>query len=179
MHGFERLVSAATMVLGGIILAVMMLQIVVDVVMRTVLGAGFPATPDLVGKYYMVALAVLPIAFTEVKRRHIEATIFTDQLPSRARNWFGVPGFFLSTVVFGLMTHAGTIEALRETKKGAYIEAGLMNVLTWPSYWLLPIAFALMTVLCAFRLWAMLIGGFVVHSHDPLEEIDSHIEGDD
>jgi len=179
MHRFEQLVSAATMVLGGIILAVMMLQIVVDVAMRQVLGAGFPATPDLVGKYYMVALAVFPIAFTEVKRRHIEATIFTDQLPSRMRNWFGVPGFFLSAFAFGLLTYAGTIEALRETKKGAYIEAGLINVLTWPSYWLLPIAFGLMTVICVIRLLAMFTGHFVIHSHDPLEEIDSHLEGED
>lgn len=177
MTQYERLISGGTIAIGGFVLMLMMLQVVVDVVLRQVLGAGFPATPDLVGKYYMVALAVLPIALTEVKRRHIEATIFTDKLPERARNAFGLLGFVLATAVYGLLTYASTTDALRQTAKGAYIEAGVLKVLTWPSYWFLPLAFGAMAILTALRVWATLTGRFTVHEHDPLEEINSDIEG--
>lgn len=176
MRRYEQLVARGTVLFGGIVLTLMMVQIAVDVIMRRFFGAGFPATPDLVGKYYMVALAVVPIAFTEVKRRHIEATIFTDQLPARVRNWFGMPGFVLSALIYGLLTYAGTVDALRQTAKGAYIDAGLIKVLTWPSYWLMPLAFGLMTVLCAIRIVQLATGKLSVHAHDPLEELNADLE---
>lgn len=178
MRGFEKAISAGTVVLGSIVLVLMMIQIVVDVALRQVLGAGFPATPDMVGKYYMVVLAVLPIAYTEVKRRHIEATIFTDQLRPSMRYWFALPGFVLAVAVFGLLTYAGTVEALRQSGKGAFIEAGLMRVLTWPSYWLLPLSFLIMTLLCVGRLWTVVTGKFELATHEPLEELQSGMEGD-
>ncbi|NAZ17983.1 TRAP transporter small permease subunit, partial [Glutamicibacter soli] len=76
----ETAIARFSMVMGGLVLIAMMLQVVIDVLMRSFLGAGFPATADLVGKYYMVAVSLLPLALTELKRRHIEATIFTQNL---------------------------------------------------------------------------------------------------
>ena len=43
----ETAVARISMILGGLVLLAMMLQVVVDVFMRAFLGAGFPATADL------------------------------------------------------------------------------------------------------------------------------------
>lgn len=52
-----------------------------------------------------------------------------------------------------------------------------MKVLTWPSYWLLPLAFCAIAILSTLRVWATLTDRFTVHEHDPLEEIQSDTEG--
>lgn len=178
MRAFEKFISQATMFFGGMVLCLMVLQIMIDVVMRSFFGAGFPATVELVSKYYMVTVSFLPVAFTEVKRRHIEATIFSDILPQSMKSPILFGGFIISTVVFGALTFGTGREAFRQTSQGAYVEAGAMDFYTWPSYWILPISFGLMTILLAARVISVLSGTFHDGPHDPLEEIDSHANGD-
>ena len=69
----HRFVGTATKLIGSVVLILMALQIVVDVFMRNLVGAGFPATTDLVSKYYMILVSFLPIAYAELQRRHVEA----------------------------------------------------------------------------------------------------------
>ena len=55
-----------------------------------------------------------------------------------------------------------------------HVEAGTLDFYTWPSYWILPVAFGLMTVLLGMRVVAVARGSFIDKPHDPAEEIDSH-----
>ncbi|MXN64391.1 TRAP transporter small permease subunit [Stappia sp. GBMRC 2046] len=174
MRSLETWISRISMVLASLVLLAMMLQVVVDVFMRSFLGAGFPATADLVGRYYMVAISFVPLAMTEIGRRHIEATIFTDGLRGTARQAVALAGFCIGLVVFGFLTWGSAVEALSQTGRGAYVEAGTMHFLTWPSYWILPVSFALMELVLAIRVIEVLTGRFELSLHDPLEEIDSH-----
>jgi Tripartite ATP-independent periplasmic transporters, DctQ component. len=75
-HAIERL----TIIFGSAVLVMMVLQIVVDVSMRTFADKGLTATSELVSHYYMVMVSFLPVAYSELRRRHVEATIFTDYL---------------------------------------------------------------------------------------------------
>ncbi|MCB1384141.1 MAG: TRAP transporter small permease [Notoacmeibacter sp.] len=152
----------------------MVVQIMLDVFMRQLAGTAFPATAELVAKYYMVAVSFLPVAYTEVKRRQVEATLFTDMMPQKARMPVLFFGFLLSFGIYGLLTYGTAREAMRQTSQGAYVEAGTLDFYTWPSYWILPVAFGLMTVLLGMRVVAVARGSFIDKPHDPAEEIDSH-----
>lgn len=174
MHAIENAVSRISMVLGSLVLLAMMMQVVVDVFMRSFLGTGFPATADLVGKYYMVAVSFLPLAMTEIQRRHIEATIFTQKLTGTPRKLVFLFGFVVAAVVFALLTYGSFTEAMKQTARGAYIEAGTMRFPTWPSYWILPISFGLMLVVLILRITEVLTGRFDDREADPLDEIQSH-----
>ena len=176
MDSLETWIRRVTVVVGSAVLCLMMLQVVVDVFLRTFAGAGFPATPDLVSKYYMVAVSFLPLALTEVKRRHIEATIFTEKLTGRARDAVLLTGFLIGTAVFALLTWGTALEAVSQTSRGSYVEAGVMRFATWPSYWILPFSFGLMTVMMALRVAQVLGGRFNDAPHDPLEEISSNLD---
>lgn len=178
MHAFERFISRATVFFGGTVLCLMVIQIMIDVFMRTFLGAGFPATVELVSKYYMVAVSFLPVAFTEVKRRHVEATIFSDLLPEKLKSPIFFGGFIISAIVFAALTFGTGREAYRQTLQGAYVEAGALEFSTWPSYWILPISFGLMTIMLVLRAISILNGTFKDEPHDPLEEINSHTHGE-
>lgn len=170
----DKAISLLVVAAGGGILCLMMVQIVVDVFMRNVMGAGFPATAELVSKYYMVAVSFIPVAYAELKRRHIEATIFTDYLPKRLMPVIFFLGFALSLAVYGLLTWGTFGEAMKKTAKKAYVEAGSMDFYTWPSYWILPVAFGLMTLVCLLRLITVLTGEFTEDTHDPVETLGPH-----
>lgn len=174
MRMFETWITRATIWIGGTVLVLMVVQIMLDVFMRQLAGVAFPATAELVAKYYMVAVSFLPVAYTEVKRRQVEATLFTDMMPGRLRMPVLFFGFVLSFGIYALLTYGTASEAIRQTRQGAYVEAGTMDFYTWPSYWILPISFGLMTILLALRLVSMARGQFVDKPHDPVEEIDSH-----
>lgn len=179
MSGIEDWIKRGTILFGGIVLCLMMVQVVVDVFLRAILGAGVPATPDLVSKYFMVTVSFLPVAYTEVERRHIEATIFTDKLKGRAMQAIYFLGFAVALTVFLLLTYGTLNEALLQTKKGAYIESGVIRFVTWPSYWILPISFGAMALVMAIRVLSVLRGTFADTAHDPMEELSGHVEEDE
>ncbi|HPE61717.1 MAG TPA: TRAP transporter small permease subunit [Thiolinea sp.] len=172
LKSIKTVVARFSMVAGGIILVLMMLQVVVDVFMRSFLGAGFPATADLVGKYYMVAVSVLPLALTELKRRHIEATVFTQHLSGPALKTVLLFGFLVFGAVLAVLTYGSALEALSKTARGAYIDAGLIRFITWPSYWILPFSFGLALVVIVIRIIEVLTDRFH-DGHDVLEEVES------
>lgn len=155
------------MLLGGIVLCLMAVQIVWDVFLRAFAGASFPATPDMVARYYMVAIAFLPLAFTELRRRHIEASLFVDMMPRPAQRLSLALGFFLSAVIYGLMVYGTTAEALKQTERGALVEVGAMPFHTWPSYWILPVSLALMVVVSLLRLFEVATGRFAEEAAAP------------
>lgn len=151
MKQLESWIGRLTIGMGAVILMLMVLQIVIDVAMRSLLGAGFPATSELVSKYYMVAVSFMPIAYAEVRRRHVEATIFTDRLPEKAKLVVTLMGFVLSLLVYAALCWGTLVEALAHTNKGSYVESGVDIFYTWPSYWILPFSFGLMAVVVAMR----------------------------
>ena len=148
----HRFVGTATKLIGSVVLILMALQIVVDVFMRNLVGAGFPATTDLVSKYYMILVSFLPIAYAELQRRHVEASVFTDMLPRPTHRWIYLLGFALSFAAYVLLAWGTFREAIVQTGRGAYVEAGALIFYTWPGYWVLPISFALMALVLALRL---------------------------
>lgn len=172
MRFLETWIHRISLVGISVILLAMMVQVVIDVAMRSFLGAGFPATADLVGRYYMVGISLLPLAMTEIGRRHIEATIFTDRLQGLARSLVAGLGILVGLAVFALLSWGTLQEALRQTARGAYVEAGAVHFLTWPSYWIPVVAFMLMTVILVLRLIELLTGRLEFGGHDPLEELE-------
>lgn len=151
MKHIERIIERFTILIGSVVLVLMVLQIVVDVIMRTLFDKGLPATSELVSHYYMVLVSFLPIAYSELKRRHVEATIFTDHLKNMPRLVVELLGFILSAVVYAVLWWGTLEEAIASTAKGAYVESGVTMFFTWPSYWILPISFGLMTLVLLFR----------------------------
>jgi TRAP-type C4-dicarboxylate transport system permease small subunit len=156
----KRIIAFVTKTVGSAVLILMALQIVIDVLMRNLLGSGFPATVDLVSKYYMILVSFLPIAYSELLRRQVEASIFTDMMPSRLHPMIYAFGFVLSFLVYGLLTWGTMKEALTQTSRGAYVEAGAILFPTWIGYWVLPVCFGLMALVLAMRLFEIATGRF-------------------
>lgn len=160
MKRLDRVLTATTKWIGSAILVLMALQILIDVVMRNLAGTGFPATADLVSKYYMIVVSFLPVAYAELQRRHVEASIFTDMLPKTTHGPIYFFGFTLSLVVYCTLAWGTANEALVQASRGAYVEAGTIHFLTWPGYWILPVCFAMMAPVLLMRLVQVARGEF-------------------
>lgn len=160
MSTFELILKRLTTGIGMLVLGLMPLLIVVDVLMRNLFGGGFPATIEIVSRYLIVVISFLPIAYAELKRRHIEASIFTDRLPSASQPFVHFLGFALSFFVYGLLTWGTIQEAYNQTESQAYIEAGTTLFYVWPGYWILPICYGLMTLVLVMRLIQVVTGRF-------------------
>lgn len=147
-HNIERL----TLIVGGGLLIGMMLLVTSDVLLRSVVGVGLPATSEIVARYQMVAVSFLPIALAEIGRQHVKATVFVDRLPSRVQALAVYVGRIVSLAIYGVLTFATGRQAASKFDSRAYVEVGQIDFLTWPSYWIAPISFFIMSCILALRL---------------------------
>ena len=160
MPSFELILRRMTMGIGILTLGVMPAIIVADVVMRNLFDGGFPATIEIVSRYLILVISFLPIAYAEMKRRHIEASILTDRLPSSSQPFINLLGFALSLLVYAALTWGTILEAYHQTEIKAYIEAGTAIFYVWPGYWILPICYGLMVLVLAMRIVQVVTGRF-------------------
>lgn len=147
-HNIERL----TLIVGGGMLIGMMLLVTSDVLLRSVVGVGLPATSEIVARYQMVAVSFLPIALAEIGRQHVEATVFVDRLPRRMQLLAIYAGRIVSLAIYGVLTFATGRQAVSKYESSAYVEVGQIDFLTWPSYWIAPGSFFIMSCILALRL---------------------------
>lgn len=157
MDPITRLIHTASVAVASIVMIAMMAMVAVDVAMRSFIGAGFPATAEIVSRYFMVALSLLPLALTQIEDRHIEVSIFTDRLSPAKRRINRIFCLCASLAAFGLLGWFTLFEAIHKTQLRAYVEAGTLQVPTWPSYWIPPISAALMVIVLILQISGQLM----------------------
>ena len=144
--------------LGMLAVGLMMLHITIDVAGKFIFNAPIPATITVVSNYYMVVVAFLPIAFAETRNSHITVEVLTELFPVRTQRHLYSWTYLLSATVFALITYRTWGEALTKHEIGTFIMEQGTKMITWPSYYLLPIGTGLMTVVLIYR-WVIYITG--------------------
>jgi len=161
MTAFGRLLARAvglTTYVGLLAVAVMMLHITIDVAGKFLLNTPVPATIALVSSYYMVVVAFLPLALAETRNAHITVEVLTELFPLRAQKHLYSWSYLLSALIYGLLTWRSWGEAVRAHEAGTFLMEQSTKLLTWPSYYLLPLGCGLMTVVVIYRFLVYLTG---------------------
>ena len=96
--------ATCTSVLAGAAVALMMVQVTLDVAMRHLFGSPLPGTLTIVSYYYMVIAAFVPLALAEQREAHISVEFVTDLMPKGVQRHLAglmLPGidlpYFLNT----------------------------------------------------------------------------------
>jgi TRAP-type C4-dicarboxylate transport system permease small subunit len=144
--------------LAGILVLLMVAHVAADVTMRFVFEKPLDATILYVSVYYMVAIAFLPLGIVEQKNSHISVELLAERFPAKIQTVL----LFFATLITVIVTSAVAVrtgqEALTKYATGAFsIEAG-GKVLTWPTYFYLPLGFGMMAVVSFWKLVAMITG---------------------
>ena len=82
----------------------------------------------------------------ECKGRMIAASFLYPRLPRPGKFLARLIARALTAVIFGLLTWRSFLEASAKTRIGAFALSGSDRITIWPAYWVLPVAFALVTI---------------------------------
>ena len=160
--------------LGGIAVILMMLQIVVDVVLKNLIGWPVPLTAPLVTKWYMVAAAFLPLALTEILDRNVAVEVAFQRFSPRWKRIVGGLVCLLAAAIAGLMTVPLWSEAMKRMAAGSFIVENGDRLSVWLPYFVLPVGFGLFAAVLLYRtaiLWTGAASG--------MDEVPIDVERDD
>jgi len=150
--------SRWTSVLAGIAVALMMVQVTLDVAMRHLFGAPLPATLTIVSYYYMVIAAFIPLALAEDRRAHISVEVFTELLPKPVQRHLAGLMLLPTSAITGLLTWRTMEAAIDAFQNGTAQVSGSSPIPVWPAYFALPVGAGLMTALLLVRFVAYVSG---------------------
>lgn len=147
----DRLVAGLAL-LGTLGIIAMMLHVTLDVVLRSTLSISVPATIELVTRYYMITLVLLPLGWVEWKQQMITVEAFASVFGDAGVRWLDSLVALLAAGLYGIFTLATWDKAVEQFALGAYVMALDLAVPVWPTYFVLPLSFALAGLVCLIRI---------------------------
>ncbi|MDO9525088.1 MAG: TRAP transporter small permease [Gemmobacter sp.] len=128
-----------------------------DVVMRNVFGKPLVGTIEIVSIIYMIGICFLPLALADERDAHISVEVLTELMPRRVVHILLIVGTVLGIVVMGALCWRTWAEAMTQMRKGSVmITSGKEPMLTWPSYYILPVGFGLSFMVLIYKLLCLL-----------------------
>ena len=150
--------TSATTLLGGVAIALMMLHITADVVLRYLFSAPLPGTITYVSNYYMIIATFVPLAYAEKLDAHITVEVVAERLPRRIQRHLAHWLLPVCAVVLAFMTVKTWTEALGKYEMKASLVEGGTTIITWPGYFMLPLGLGLMVLVLLYKFLVYLTG---------------------
>jgi TRAP-type C4-dicarboxylate transport system permease small subunit len=153
-ESLDRLVvriSDGLALLGAVGVVAMLVHITAYVIMRQFTHSPVPATVEIVSYYYMILIAFLPIAWAERRGDMISIEIFAFLMKGRVGR---IDEIFVALVtggVYAMLTYTTWLVAMREFSARSFVISLSVAIPVWPSYFVLPVAFALAAVVTLYR----------------------------
>lgn len=143
-------IEASLAAFSGVSLAVIMFVVVADVTMRYVVHEPFGWSYDLIGKYLMVCVFFFALSDTLNHHSHIAIDIFAHALPRWFEHLSLLIGYAVAVILMAMIAWQGWYRF-----DVAYTANNLISATvpwpTWPSYLLVAVGAAAMTLRCALR----------------------------
>lgn len=142
--------------IGAAAVVLMMIHVSVDVVLLNIFRLSMNTTPEIVARYYMVAVAFLPLGWLTLRNQMIAVELldFAITRPMRMVSDFII--YVTAAGVYAVMAYANWIKALREASSGSFVELVRFQMPVWHSYFLVPAGFALAMLACVLMALAIL-----------------------
>lgn len=156
-HRTARLVDLLFEVPAVIITFVMMLHIVVNAVMRTWFRAPIDNTLETVTYWYLPLVAFLGFVAAGRRGEHIAADLIYEMLPRVTRRFVLAVLLVASSLLCLAFAWFGLGEALHAKSIGK--TAGVSSLVAWPTYFLVPIAFGLLSLQFLYSAVRALVSG--------------------
>jgi TRAP-type C4-dicarboxylate transport system permease small subunit len=146
------------LLIAGAALILMMVHISFDVASNQIFGAPVPLTNAVVTQYYMICVAYLPLAAAEYRGAHIRVDFVVNLLPKRPRRVAEGFAQLLSAALYLALALQSWQLALERLGRNAFLMEQTTRVTIWPSYFIIPVGFALVAALLLLRFACRLLG---------------------
>jgi TRAP-type C4-dicarboxylate transport system permease small subunit len=144
-------VASGMALLGAAGVIAMLVHITAYVILRNFASSPVPATVEIVSHYYMIAIAFLPLAWAERRGEMISIEIFSHFMVGRIGR---INEIFVALVTGGAylaLTYTTWTVAMREFTARSYVISLSVAIPVWPTYFILPAAFALAALVALYR----------------------------
>ncbi|MGM0915098.1 MAG: TRAP transporter small permease [Pseudomonadota bacterium] len=161
MARIYRLVNHASMglgLLGTIAILLMVIHVTLDVILRSTLSVSVPATLETVTRYYLITLALLPLAWVEWRKEMIAVEALESLMSPILIRISDVLVSLLSAGVYLVLMVATWTKAMEQFQVGSYVMSLNFPMPVWPTYFALPVAFCLAAIVCIVRI-PLLVSG--------------------
>lgn len=160
----SAVVNVATSVLGGLGVFGLMLYVVANAVSRYVWNEPFSASLEIVQFLLMPALVTVSLVAAQLARQHVTADIMVHFFPPAGRKWLAVGIDLLAAAVLAVLTWFTWSHA--EFAQERDFKAGYTDIVAWPVYFFVPVAFGLCALLLVRDAWR--------GARTPVDEQQSH-----
>lgn len=127
-----------------IVTFVMMVHITANALLRTFRNSPIADTLEITQYWYMPIIAFLGFMAAQARGQHIAADLIYERLPEVTKRYvLAVLSLVASVICFGF-AYFGWGEAVHAREIGK--TAGVSDVTAWPPYYLVPLAFGVMTL---------------------------------
>lgn len=158
ISGAVTAVSSGLALIGALGILAMLIHISAYVVMRHVASAPIPMTIEIVSRYYMVLIAFLPLAWAEQRGDMISVEVFAPFYKGWLRKLVDIFVALVTAGAYTALTYSTYLVALREFEAKSFVISLQIALPVWPSYFVLPVAFGLATLVCLFRIYLLATG---------------------
>lgn len=135
--------------LGAVAVVLMMLHVTLDVILLNVFRISMNTTPEIVARYYMVAVAFMPLGWLTLRNQMISVELLDFVLPKWLRNLSDFVIALIGAAVYGLLSYATWLKALRELRSRSFVDLVTVQMPVWQSHFIVPAGFALAALACA------------------------------
>ncbi|MBW1945345.1 MAG: TRAP transporter large permease subunit, partial [Deltaproteobacteria bacterium] len=129
---------------GRAILALMVLLITLDVVLRYFFNRPIKGSYELV-EFMMVLLVFLGLAFTQTKKNHVSITLFTGRLSPSQMAVIGSATNFLCLIIFSMITWRCLLQAEALRVNGT--SSDILFIPNFPFMWVVVFGSALLSLI--------------------------------
>jgi TRAP-type C4-dicarboxylate transport system permease small subunit len=150
----DRLIGRVTdglALLGAVGVVAMLVHITIYVILRQIFRSPVPATVEIVSYYYMILIAFLPIAWAERRGEMISIEIFAGVMKGRIGQFNRIFVALVTAGAYGALTYTTWMVAMREFAARSFVISLSVALPVWPGYFILPLGFALATVVALYR----------------------------
>lgn len=147
MHLLERV----AIWLAGFSVFAAMLLIVAEIVFR-LFGSFIPGSIEIISYYLIVGIAYLPLGKVERRREMISMDVLSVMAGHRVNTAMDWSNSLASVLVYALLTAASWQFAMSKFAIGTYVNTATFPLITWPGYFIPPVAFGLTALVVLLRL---------------------------
>lgn len=141
-----KVVSSFLALVGAIGVVAMLVHITAYVISRHVFERPIEGTIEMVSNYYMVLIAFLPIAWAESRGEMISVEVIGQLFRGRVKTANAVFVSLVTMAAYAALTYTTWLVAMRQLSTQSYVILLSAKLYIWPSYFILPVSFALATL---------------------------------
>lgn len=151
MPGLFRLAEGlcrALSLVGAAAVVAMMLHISLDVTLRTLFRISMNTAPEIVARYYMTAIAFLPLGLLHLRGQMVSVELLDFITPPRVQRVQSGLIAALGAAVYAALAWEAWEKALSEARTGTLVEIGTYKMAVWHSFFLPAAGFTVAVLAC-------------------------------